>query len=122
MATTVLHIRMDEDLKNEAAALFEKMGMDLPTAIRVFLERAVAEKAIPFEVREPRATYSANRGIAALRVLQAQAEANGVAGMSEEEIEKWRNDNGVTDDSVSKILNKKSRELPDLKKVSKIWG
>lgn len=39
-----------------------------------------------------------------------------------EEIEKWRNDNGVTDDSVSKILNKKSRELPDLKKVSKIWG
>ncbi|OWV00270.1 type II toxin-antitoxin system RelB/DinJ family antitoxin, partial [Fibrobacter sp. UWH3] len=53
MATTVLQIRMDEDLKNEAADLFDKMGMDLPTAIRVFLKRAVAEKAIPFEVREP---------------------------------------------------------------------
>ncbi|MCQ2100291.1 MAG: type II toxin-antitoxin system antitoxin, RelB/DinJ family [Fibrobacter sp.] len=64
-----------------------RWGMDLPTAIRVFLKRAVAEKAIPFEVREPRTTYSANRGIAALRALQAQAEANGVAGMSEEEIE-----------------------------------
>lgn len=87
MATTVLQVRLDEDLKNEAADLFDKMGMDLPTAIRVFLKRAVAEKAIPFEVREPRATYSANRGIAALRALQAQAEANGVAGMSEEEIE-----------------------------------
>lgn len=87
MATTVLQIRMDEDLKNEAADLFDKMGMDLPTAIRVFLKRAVAEKAIPFEVREPRAAYSTNRGIAALRALQAQAEANGVAGMSEEEIE-----------------------------------
>lgn len=53
LATTVLQIRMDEDLKNEAADLFDKMGMDLPTAIRVFLKRAVAEKAIPFEVRDP---------------------------------------------------------------------
>lgn len=87
MATTVLQIRMEEELKDEAADLFDKMGMDLPTAIRVFLKRAVAEKAIPFEVREPRATYSANRGIDALRSLQKQAAINGTANMSEEEIE-----------------------------------
>ena len=33
MATTVLHVRMDEDLKNEASELFEKLGLDIPTAI-----------------------------------------------------------------------------------------
>ena len=39
-----------------------------------------------------------------------------------EEFEKWRNDNDVTDNSVSKILNKKSQEQPNIKKISKIWG
>lgn len=87
MATTVLQIRMDEDLKNEAADLFDKMGMDLPTAIRVFLKRAVAEKAIPFEVREPHATYSANRGWNAFMELRNQAQQGSAAGMSEDEIE-----------------------------------
>ncbi|PWJ63033.1 MULTISPECIES: hypothetical protein [unclassified Fibrobacter] len=39
-----------------------------------------------------------------------------------EEVEKWCNDKDVTDDSVSKILNKKSQEQPNIKKISKIWG
>ncbi|MCR5028318.1 MAG: type II toxin-antitoxin system RelB/DinJ family antitoxin [Fibrobacter sp.] len=59
MATTVLQVRMDEDLKNEASELFEKLGLDIPTAIRIFFKRAVTEKGIPFELREPSATYDA---------------------------------------------------------------
>lgn len=45
MATTVLQVRMDEDLRNEASELFEKLGLDIPTAIRIFFKRAVSEKA-----------------------------------------------------------------------------
>lgn len=59
MATTVLQVRMDEDLKNEASELFEKLGLDIPTAIRIFFKRAVTEKGIPFEVREPTTVYNA---------------------------------------------------------------
>ncbi len=59
MATTVLQVRMDEDLKNEASELFEKLGLDIPTAIRIFFKRAVTEKGIPFELREPTAIYNA---------------------------------------------------------------
>ena len=59
MATTVLQVRMDEDLKNEASELFEKLGLDIPTAIRIFFKRAVTEKGIPFEVREPTSVYNA---------------------------------------------------------------
>ena len=59
MATTVLQVRMDEDLKNEASKLFEKLGIDIPTAIRIFFKRAVSEKGIPFELREPTAVYNA---------------------------------------------------------------
>ncbi|MCQ2121998.1 MAG: AbrB/MazE/SpoVT family DNA-binding domain-containing protein [Fibrobacter sp.] len=39
-----------------------------------------------------------------------------------DELEEWRRDFDVVDDGVSKILNRRSRELPNLKKVSKIWG
>lgn len=77
MATTVLQVRMDEDLKNEASELFEKLGLDIPTAIRIFFKRAVTEKGIPFEVREPTAVYNASskassieRRAAALENLQ----------------------------------------------------
>ena len=77
MATTVLQVRMDEDLKNEASELFEKLGLDIPTAIRIFFKRAVTEKGIPFEVREPTAVYDAgsrassiDRRAAALENLQ----------------------------------------------------
>lgn len=39
-----------------------------------------------------------------------------------DELDEWRRDFDVVDDGVSKILNRRSRELPNLKKVSKIWG
>lgn len=39
-----------------------------------------------------------------------------------DELDEWRRDFDVVDDGVSKILNRKSRELPNIKKVSKIWG
>jgi DNA-damage-inducible protein J len=87
MPTTVLQVRMDEDLKNEAAKLFENLGIDIPTAIRIFFKRAVAEKGIPFELREPSAAYDASSGWKAFMDLRRQAQRGGAAGMSEEEIE-----------------------------------
>ena len=87
MSTTVLQVRVDEDLKNEAAELFENLGIDIPTAIRIFFKRAVAEKGIPFELREPSVSYEANPGWKAFMDLRRQAQRGHAAGMSEEEIE-----------------------------------
>lgn len=87
MPTTVLQVRMDEKLKNEAAQLFENLGIDIPTAIRIFFKRAVADKGIPFELREPTAAYDANPGWKAFADLRRQAQSGAAAGMSEEEIE-----------------------------------
>ncbi len=39
-----------------------------------------------------------------------------------DELEEWRRDFDVVDDGISKVLSRKSRELPNIKKVSKIWG
>ncbi|MBO7078577.1 MAG: type II toxin-antitoxin system RelB/DinJ family antitoxin, partial [Bacilli bacterium] len=38
---TVLQVRVDEELKNQAGAIYNELGMDLSTAIRMFLKRSV---------------------------------------------------------------------------------
>ena len=66
-------------------ALFERLGLDLPTAVRMFLKRAVYEDGVPFDLKEkPRVS---NKGLAALYALNADALENGKAGMTDEEIE-----------------------------------
>jgi len=48
---TSLNIKIDRDLKREADALFNAMGMTLSTAVNVFVRQAVQEQAIPFQIQ-----------------------------------------------------------------------
>ncbi len=56
MATTMVHIRVDEKVKERAAKTLAAMGMSVSDAVRLLLVRVAAEKALPFEVRVPNAT------------------------------------------------------------------
>lgn len=47
---TNLNIKIDRDLKIEADRLFNEMGMNLTTAVNVFVRQAVLERAIPFRI------------------------------------------------------------------------
>jgi DNA-damage-inducible protein J len=51
--TTTIQIRVDEDLKKEAAAVFRKMHMTLSQAITLFLGQAVVNKRLPLDVFVP---------------------------------------------------------------------
>ena len=53
MKTVNVTLRVDKELKKQADALFEDVGLSLNTACRMFLKRAVEEQRIPFEVRRP---------------------------------------------------------------------
>jgi len=48
--TTSLNIRIDRDLKDEADQVFTALGLDLTTAITVFVRQAVRQRRIPFEI------------------------------------------------------------------------
>ena len=50
-ATSTLTIRVDNDLKDEAVAVLEDMGLNLTSGITVFLKTIAREKKIPFEIR-----------------------------------------------------------------------
>lgn len=47
---TVIQVRVDTKLKQEATEIFKEIGMDMPTAIRMFLKKTVANHGFPFEV------------------------------------------------------------------------
>ena len=47
---TNLNIKIDRDLKVEADRLFNEMGMNLTTAVNVFVRQAVLQRAIPFKI------------------------------------------------------------------------
>jgi len=52
----MVHVRVDEKIKEEASATLAKMGISISDAVRMMLVRVAAEKALPFEVRLPNAT------------------------------------------------------------------
>ena len=47
---TTMTIRVNDVTKRQAQSLFADLGMDMSTAINVFLKRAIKEERIPFEV------------------------------------------------------------------------
>lgn len=51
--STTIQIRVDEDLKKEAVAVFRKMHMTLSQAIKLFLGQAVSQDGIGIELRTP---------------------------------------------------------------------
>ena len=54
-SSTMIHVRIDEQIKKKAAKTLEAMGLSLSDAVRVFLVRVVAEKQMPFSLKVPNA-------------------------------------------------------------------
>ena len=48
--TTNLSIRMDSDLKAQADALFNELGMNITTAFNIFVRQSLREGKIPFDI------------------------------------------------------------------------
>lgn len=53
MANTLIQVRVDDELKKEASDIYERLGIDLSTAVRIFLKRSVQENGIPFSMKLP---------------------------------------------------------------------
>ncbi len=79
-STTMVHVRVDENIKAQAAETLAAMGLTVSDAIRVFLTRVVADKELPFQLKVPTATSrvamtEANELIKSRRARFATAEA-----------------------------------------------
>ena len=50
-ADAVLQVRIDSTLKKEAEILFERLGISLADAVRMFVAQSIEQQGIPFEVK-----------------------------------------------------------------------
>ncbi len=87
MASNVLQVRVDEKLRAKAAAIYEELGIDLQTAVRIFLKRSVMVNGLPFGMTlGERQDMSAIEGIRAIQSMRELAEKSGLSEMSLDEI------------------------------------
>lgn len=54
MATIPTQIRIEEDLKKQAVELFGQLGMDMSSAMNIFLKQCVLRGGLPFNVELPK--------------------------------------------------------------------
>lgn len=53
MSTVPTQVRIDETLKKQATALFSQLGMDMSSAMNIFLKQCVLRGGLPFTVELP---------------------------------------------------------------------
>ena len=53
--TSMLHIRVEDDIKEQATQALTAMGLSVSDAVRLFLRRVVIDQAFPLELKVPNA-------------------------------------------------------------------
>ena len=57
--TSMLHIRVEDDIKEQATQALTAMGLSVSDAVRLFLRRVVVDQAFPLELKVPNAETQA---------------------------------------------------------------
>lgn len=85
--SSMLHIRMDDELKAEGNKALEAMGLTASEAVRLLYHRIVADQAFPLELKVPNAATRA--AMEEAEVILGKREARyGDAGAMIEDLEK----------------------------------
>jgi DNA-damage-inducible protein J len=64
MSTTNINIRTDSEIKSQAQQIFETLGLDMTTAINLFLRQTVRERDLPFILSARPAAQRAGQALA----------------------------------------------------------
>ena len=84
MASSVVQVRVDTALKNQAQAIYDSLGLDLSSAIRMFLKKSVVENGIPFETKVKEDPLEEGRR--AFYALREEIQRRGLPEMTLDEI------------------------------------
>lgn len=53
--SSMLHVRVDDEVKAQASEALASMGLSVSDAVRIFLKRVVNDQAFPLELKVPNA-------------------------------------------------------------------
>ena len=79
-------MKPEVSLKLQASSIYEKLGIDLSSAIRMFLKRSVMVNGIPFSMILDEERYNSDAATEAMKNMNASAKASGISEMTLEEI------------------------------------
>ena len=80
----LVQCRVDDQLKKEANNIFEFLGIDMSTAIRIFLRRTVQMRGLPFPMSED--NNNSKEALDALYELGREAKQQGLDKLTLKEI------------------------------------
>ncbi|MCC8164422.1 MAG: type II toxin-antitoxin system RelB/DinJ family antitoxin [Lachnospiraceae bacterium] len=84
MASSLVQFRTEESVRIKASNICEKLGIDLPTYMRMCISRLIQENGIPFSMKLD--DNSDFRALEAMRAASRIAEENGISNMTLDEI------------------------------------
>ncbi len=83
MATAPTQIRIDADIKKQAADLFHDLGLDMSGAVNLFLHQCVLRGGLPFHVELPRYSQRTLDAMEEARRISRDPDVKGYTSMDE---------------------------------------
>lgn len=83
MATIPTQIRIDADTKQQATVLFNQLGLDMSSAVNLFLRQCIMRGGLPFVVEVPQYNQSVLDAMAEAKKISRDPNAPGFMSMEE---------------------------------------
>ena len=83
MATAPTQIRIDSDIKKQASDLFSKLGLDMSSAVNLFLHQCGLRGGIPFSIELPRYNQATLDAMEEARRISRDPSVKGYTSMEE---------------------------------------
>ena len=83
MATAPTQIRIDADIKKQATDLFNDLGLDMSSAVNLFLHQCVLRGSLPFRVEMPRYTQRTLDAMDEARRISRDPDVRGYTNMDD---------------------------------------
>ena len=83
MASTPTQVRIDSEIKKQASAVFANLGLDMSTAVNIFLHQCVLHQGLPFAVEIPQYSEKTLEAMAEARRISRSPDVKGYTSMEE---------------------------------------
>ena len=83
MSTTPTQIRIDTTVKEQATILFAELGMDMSSAVNIFLRQCILRGGLPFSVELPNYSQQTLNAMAEARKISRDPDVPGYTNMAE---------------------------------------
>ena len=83
MPSNVLHVRMDQELRENATEILSTLGLTESDAIKMFYNQVVLHGGLPFEVKIPEKVFAERKLIQELKLAEESIKKEGTVSLED---------------------------------------